>query len=91
MRTREIGPVAAVLERGEAGVELERSGIPTDVVPGFALIGNDGRALDYVNGGEWDADIPENIAPVLRDFIAGRYLKRRNPWKPGGAQGETTL
>jgi hypothetical protein len=79
------------VEGREFAVELERNGIPTEVVPGFALIGDDGRTLDYVNGGEWDADIPENIAPVLRDFTAGRYLKRRNPWKPGGAQGETTL
>lgn len=79
------------VEGREFAVELERSGIPTDVVPGFALIHDDGRTLDYVNGGEWDADIPENIAPVLRDFILGRYAKRRHPWKPGGAHGETTL
>jgi hypothetical protein len=79
------------VEGREFAVELERSGIPADVVPGFALISDDGRTLDYVNGGEWDADIPENIAPVLRDFILGRYAKRRNPWKPGGAHGETTL
>lgn len=79
------------VEAREFAVELERSGIPTDVVPGFALLGHGGRALDYVNGGEWDADIAENIAPVLRDFIQGRYVNRRNPWKRGGAQGETTL
>ncbi len=79
------------VEGREFAVELERAGIPVDVVPGFALLKEDGRAIDYVNGGEWDADIPENIAPVLRDFILGRYLKRRNPWKTGAQHGETTL
>ncbi len=79
------------VEGREFAVELERSGIPAEVMPGFALLGEDGRPIDYVNGGEWDADIPENIAPVLRDFMLGRYLKRRNPWKPGAAHGETSL
>jgi hypothetical protein len=79
------------VEGREYAVELERSGIPVDVVPGFALLKPDGRAIDYLNGGEWDADIPENIAPVLRDFILGRYSKRRNPWKTGAEHGETTL
>jgi hypothetical protein len=70
-------------------VELSRRGLPVKVLPGFVLLGPEGRPLDYVNGGEWDADIAENIAPVLGNFIHGRYTNRRNPWL-GPTRGDET-
>jgi hypothetical protein len=70
-------------------VELARLGLPVKVIPGFALMTPEGRPLDYVNGGEWDADVPENIAPVLGNFIHGRYTRRRNPWH-GTLRGDET-
>jgi hypothetical protein len=72
-------------------VELTRLGIPIDVTPGFVLIGTDGAPQDYVNGGEWDADIPENIAPVLGSFVRGTYRTRRNPWRGARRGDETAL
>jgi hypothetical protein len=72
-------------------VELVRRGIPVDVLPGFALLGSRGEPLDYVNGGEWDADIPENIAPVLGPFVKGTYRNRRNPWRSLPRPNETAL
>lgn len=70
-------------------VELTRLGLPVKVIPGFALMTPEGRPLDYVNGGEWDADVPENIAPVLGNFIHGRYTRRRHPWH-GALRGDET-
>jgi hypothetical protein len=72
-------------------VELSRRGLPVKVLPGFVLLGPEGRPLDYVNGGEWDADVPENIAPVLGNFIHGRYTNRRNPWLGPSRGDETAL
>jgi hypothetical protein len=70
-------------------VELSRQGLPVKVLPGFVLMSPEGRPLDYVNGGEWDADVPENIAPVLGNFIHGRYTRRRHPWN-GPQRGDET-
>jgi hypothetical protein len=72
-------------------VELAKLGVPIDVMPGFALMGSDGAPADYVNGGEWDADIPENIAPVLGNFVRGTYRTRRNPWRGLPRADETAL
>lgn len=72
-------------------VELTRIGVPVKAIPGFALMTPEGRPLDYVNGGEWDADVPENIAPVLGNFIHGRYTRRRNPWHGVPRGNETKL
>jgi hypothetical protein len=66
------------LDAAEFGPELIALGIPVETVPGFALLGGGERALDYVHGGEWDADIAENIAPVLGAFVKGRYGTRRH-------------
>jgi hypothetical protein len=71
-------------------VELGRLGVPVDAFPGFALIGPEGRILDYVHGGEWDEDVPGNIAPVLESFVRGTYTARRDRWR-GRHADETTL
>lgn len=73
------------------GQDLTLLGIPVAKVPGFALLGDGSRPLDYVNGGEWDEDIARNIAPVLGNFVRGRYAKRREPWRGPRREDETAL
>lgn len=75
----------------EYGIELADIGLTPDVLPGFALLGAHGEPTDYVNGGEWDEDIPENIAPVLGKFAQGTYKKRRHPWNATPRQGDSLL
>jgi len=72
-------------------VELSHLNVPTDVLPGFAIVGEDARARDFVHGGEWDDDIPQNIAPVLESFVQGTYMQRRDPWRGGPRSDETAL
>jgi len=75
----------------ELGPELSFLGIPVSKVPGFALLGDSNRPVDYVNGGEWDDDIARNIAPVLEKFVQRRFSKRREPWRGARRDDETTL
>jgi len=79
------------LDVADFHVELVKLGIPIDVTPGFALLAPDGSPADYINGGEWDADVPENIAPVLGGFVRGSYRARRNPWRGPRRSDETAL
>jgi len=72
-------------------LELERLRVPMGSVPGFSLLGPESRVVDYVHGGEWDDDIAANIAPVLSEFVRGRYQKRRHPWRGGRRDDETPL
>jgi hypothetical protein len=72
-------------------VELERLHVPTQSVPGFSLLGAENHVVDYVHGGEWDEDVPANIAPVLRAFVGGRYARRRHPWRGGERDDDTPL
>ena len=71
--------------------ELEQLGIPTEKIPGFVLLDARGHARDFTHGGEWDADIPPNIAPVLGKFAHGGYAKRRDPWRGPRRDDETPL
>lgn len=71
--------------------ELRQLGVPIDTVPGFTLLDSHARALDHIHGGEWDADIPANIAPVLDKFVKRAFAGRRHPWSRPLRDGETTL
>jgi hypothetical protein len=77
------------LDVREFGGELTHLGVPVErgdgtvVVPAFVLLDDGNRPVDYVHGGEWDADVPRNIAPVLREFVRGRYKQRRHQWHRG--------
>jgi len=73
------------------GAELSRVGLPVDAFPCFALLGPNGIASDYLHGGEWDADVPQNIAPVLKSFVEGTYVHRRSPWHGGPHVDETAI
>ncbi len=72
-------------------IELARLNIPTEKIPGFVILGSTQRPLDYISGGEWDADIPENIAPVLEKFVRGEYKQRRERWRGGRRDDETPI
>lgn len=65
-------------------VELK---MPDEAIPGFFLLAPDLTPRDGVDGGEWDDDIPPNIAPVLGPFVRGKYATRRRPWRPVPASG----
>jgi hypothetical protein len=69
------------IDAASYGAELLALGIPIATVPGFALVGANLRPNDYVHGGEWDADVAENIAPVLGAFVRGKYSARRHPFR----------
>jgi hypothetical protein len=65
--------------------------LPLETVPGFALMGSNLRVVDYIHGGEWDADIADNIAPVLTAFVRGKYLNRRHKEPERARADETRL
>lgn len=62
--------------------DLDELKIPRHRFPGFFLLAPDLGPQDGIDGGEWDDDIPRNIAPVLGAFVRGQYASRREPWKP---------
>jgi len=77
------------VDRDEFQLELERLGLPPDKVPGFALLDAREHVRDFIHGGEWDADIAANIAPVLGKFVHDAYRQRRHPWQ-GGVRADDT-
>jgi hypothetical protein len=79
------------LDAVEFLAELSRLGVPMDAFPAFVLLGRDGHAADYLHDGEWDEDVPENIAPVLKSFVEGTYSHRRSPWRGGLHEDETPI
>jgi len=79
------------VDRDDYSIELERLGIPIEKIPGFALLDEHNHVRDFIHGGEWDADIPVNIAPVLGKFVHGAYRQRRHPWSGGAREDETPI
>jgi hypothetical protein len=79
------------VNRDEFQVELDQLGIPTEKIPGFALLDPRNHARDFIHGGEWDADTAANIAPVLGKFVHGGYAHRRHPWHGAVRDDETPL
>ncbi|HEU5075545.1 MAG TPA: DUF4190 domain-containing protein [Polyangiaceae bacterium] len=77
------------VNRDEFAAELDAIGIPFQGIPGFALLDGEIRPVDYLDGGEWDEDVPHNIAPVLAGFMRGSYNARRRPWR-GATQRKIT-
>jgi hypothetical protein len=67
--------------------DLEALRIPDERIPGFFLLAPDLTPRDGIDGGEWDADIPANIAPVLSAFVRGKYTQRRERWHPVPGSG----
>jgi hypothetical protein len=79
------------VDRDEFQVELERLSIPTEKIPGFVLLDARNHPRDFIHGGEWDADIAANIAPVLGKFAHGSYPHRRHPWHGAAREDETPI
>ncbi|MEO7032831.1 MAG: DUF4190 domain-containing protein [Polyangiaceae bacterium] len=79
------------VDRDEFQVELERLGIPTEKIPGFVLLDAHDHPLDFIHGGEWDADTPANIAPILGKFVHGSYPQRRHRWHGPAREDETPI
>jgi hypothetical protein len=71
--------------------ELHTLGVPLDAFPGFTLLDDHGRPLDYIHGGEWGDDIPANIAPILDKFMKRTLAVRRYHWSRPLRDGETPL
>lgn len=62
--------------------DLDQLRIQRQRFPGFFLLAPDMSPKDGIDGGEWDDDIPVNIAPVLGPFVRGKYLQRRQTFRP---------
>ena len=59
--------------------------IETDSAPWFYKLDANAKPTDAISADEWDANIPENMAPVLRDFAKGSLGSRRSPSPMGTA------
>ena len=62
-------------------------GVSYGGVPWFFLLAPGLSPRDGISGGEWDADVAPNIAPVLGAFVRGRYAERREAWRPVPGSG----
>jgi len=56
--------------------------MPHERVPSFFLLAPDLYPRDAIDGGEWDEDVPANMAPVLGAFVRGKYETRRQSFEP---------
>lgn len=65
--------------------ELKAMRVETDSAPWFYRLDGNGRPTDAISADEWDANIPENMAPVLGDFARGALGSRRSPSPVGTA------
>ena len=79
------------VDRDDYQIELERLGIPTKKIPGFALLDGRSHVRDFIHGGEWGADTAVNIEPVLGKFVHGGYRQRRDQWQGGAREDETPI
>ncbi len=71
--------------------DLAKLGVPTEFVPGFTLLDRRAHPIDHIYGGEWDDDIPANIAPILGKFVRRTLSARRHQWSRPLREGETPL
>lgn len=71
--------------------ELQQLGIPSGSVPGFTLLDARAHPMDHIHGGEWDANVPANMAPILDKFLRHTLTQRRHPWARPLREGETPL
>jgi hypothetical protein len=54
--------------------ELKMMGVETTSAPWFYRIDGSARAVDAISADAWEANVPENMAPMLGDFV--RRAKR---------------
>jgi len=65
--------------------ELKGMRVDTESVPWFYKLDESSRPTDAISADEWDANVPENMAPVLADFAKGALGSRRSPSPVGTA------
>jgi len=65
--------------------ELKAMRVDTEAVPWFYKLDGNARPIDAISADEWDANIAENMAPILADFAAGRPRPRKTPSPLGTA------
>ncbi len=58
--------------------ELSEMHLVVNSVPWFYKMDASLTPLDKISSDEWGDDVPENIAPVMHDFIAGTLTKRKS-------------
>lgn len=58
--------------------ELAGMHLVVNSVPWFYKMDASLTPLDKISSDEWGDDVPENIAPVMRDFMAGTRTKRKS-------------
>jgi hypothetical protein len=58
--------------------EIKSVGLSAAEVPWFVLFDDELAIQDAITSGEWDDDVPENMAPVLGAFAHGTYTNRRH-------------
>ena len=59
--------------------ELRAGGMLEDTLPWFYKVDATLHPVDAISAGEWDENVPENMAPVLKSFLAGTLRARRDP------------
>jgi hypothetical protein len=65
--------------------ELKAAGMLESTLPWFYKLDSTLHPIDAISAGEWDDNVPENMAPVLRSFLAGKLRARRDPSALGTA------
>jgi hypothetical protein len=63
----------------EFDAELKSLGMLETTLPWFYKVDAALRPVDAISAGEWDDNVPENMAPVLKSFVAGTLRARRMP------------
>jgi hypothetical protein len=59
--------------------ELKSIGMLETTLPWFYKVDSTLHPVDAISAGEWDDNVPENMAPVFKSFLAGTLRARRNP------------
>lgn len=59
--------------------ELSSMHVDTRTVPWFYRLDTRAKPVDAVSADEWDDNVPENMAPVLGQFVRGKLGDRRVP------------
>jgi Domain of unknown function (DUF4190) len=65
--------------------ELKAMRVETESAPWFYKLDGSARVTDAISADEWDANVPENMAPILGDFARGALGARRSPSPVGTA------
>ena len=75
-----LGSVSLVrVDVDEFDAELKFLQMSEGSVPWFYRVDSAVHATDAISADEWDANVPDNMAPVLKAFVGGTLNRRRHP------------